>query len=443
MKEKTSYTDILIVDDKGKIAYFDISNLQLLGLRPDEVIGKKVTSLYKDLNESNSTMIKAIKTREATINCEQKLTSYLNNVVHQTSSTFPIMNGKKIIGSIEFAQYYYEKEAIKLIEKHYEHMIYRKNNTTYTIDDIITRNKRMIDIKEKIGRISKTESTVLIQGKTGTGKEMVAQSIHNCSKRRYAPFISQNCGAIPENLLESILFGTTKGSFTGAEDRQGLFEMAQGGTIFLDEINSLSPMLQVKLLKVIEDKRIRRIGSSKEIPLNVRVIAALNENAEELLKKKILREDLYYRLSVVMFKLPDLIERKEDIEYLANFYIDYYNHKLCCNVKHISKDILLSFLNYSWPGNVRELRNVIEGIFNYIDGDKITMDSIPKKILQNDNAIGHKIQWREGYSLKLYLKNYEKGIIMEAYRRNNNSLSETAKQLNISKQLLEYKLNRY
>ncbi len=265
---------------------------------------------------------------------------------------------KKIVGAIEFNRFYFNKEDIKLVHNYSPHKIYRKNNTIYTIENIITQNPSMMKIKDKMIRASKTDSSILIYGETGTGKEMVAQSIHNLSDRFNNQYISVNCGAIPSNLFESLMFGTVKGSFTGSDNTTGLLEEANGGTLFLDEINSLDISLQVKLLKAIEEKVIRKVGGNKYIPIDIRVIAATNENPETLVEDGRLREDLFYRLGVVQMDLPTLETRKEDIAILVDNFIDFYNGKMNININSIHPDVMEKFYQYNWPGNIRELKKM-------------------------------------------------------------------------------------
>ncbi|MBU5439957.1 sigma 54-interacting transcriptional regulator [Tissierella sp. MSJ-40] len=443
MFKQDSCKNVVIIDNTGVIIYFTMSNLPVYDLTPEDVMGGKLTSLYKNLDNNNSTLIAATKTGQPTINYKQGLKTKRNNLVYQVGSTYPIMDRDRIIGAIEFSDYFDKKGKLPYKGCFQSNIIYNRNGTCYTIDDIITRNQEMIKIKEKIHRVSKTESIILIQGNTGTGKELIAQSIHNCSNRREGPFISQNCGAIPENLLEGILFGTTKGSFTSAENKEGLFELAQGGTLFLDEINSLSPLSQVKLLKAIEERRIRRIGGSHEIPLDIRIIVALNEDPRVLMEQGRMREDLYYRISVVQIILPELIARKDDIELLSNYYIEIYNKKLGYNVKPISKELLDVFEQYNWPGNVRELKNVIEGAFNNITKNELTIEDIPSRMLESKKHEITDTLYNLNCDLKTYLEDHERSIILEAYKNYQNNLTLTAASLKISKQLLKYKLNKY
>ncbi|MGD9087403.1 MAG: sigma-54 dependent transcriptional regulator, partial [Desulfobacterales bacterium] len=226
---------------------------------------------------------------------------------------------------------------------------------------IIGRSERMKAVFDLVERVADTDSTILITGETGTGKGLVAKAIHQNSRRKNKPFISINCGAIPENLLESELFGHVRGAFTGATvSKSGKFELAHGGTIFLDEIGDMSPDLQVKVLKVLEEGEFEQVGGAKTIKVDVRVIAATHRDLPEEVKKGQFREDLFYRLYVIPIGLPALRERKSDIPYLASYFIQMYNNKNNRCIDGISDKALEVMLNYKWPGNVRELRNVIE-----------------------------------------------------------------------------------
>lgn len=251
------------------------------------------------------------------------------------------------------------------------------------LEDIISKSEKMSKLKEKIRKIAKTQSTVLITGESGTGKELIARAIHNCSDRAKQPFIAINCGAIPENLLESELFGYVKGAFTGANNngRIGKFELANTGVIFLDEIGDMPLYLQAKILRVIQEKKIERIGSNKSIDLDIKIIAATNVNLEEKIKEQKFRSDLYYRLNVIPFKLLPLRERKEDILPIIEKLIKKYNRISGKNIISIDDEVKQAFLSYDWPGNVRELENVIELMFN-ISGNSSILNSslLPENI---------------------------------------------------------------
>lgn len=441
----SDYDNVLIVDENGMIIFYDLADLHSLrelGLRPEEFMGKKITSFYKNLSPESSTLLNVLKSGDALCNVKQELITKTGNIMISMNSSFPIKEGDKIIGAIEFSKHYFTKDNIQSLDKFASHKIYRKNNTYYTIDDVITVNQKMEAIKSKITKIAKTNSTILIYGNTGTGKEVVAQAIHNLSDRYDKPFISMNCGAIPASLLESTLFGTTKGSFTGSEDMPGLFEQAEGGTLFLDEINSLDINLQVKLLKAIEEKTIRRIGGKKNISLDIRVIAATNEDPEVLLAEKRLRDDLFYRF-VVQIDLPNLSERKEDIVVLLEYYMNFYNNNMNIKINSYQPEVLDCFKRYDWPGNIRELKNAVETAYNNAVSNQITMDDIPKRITKNAS---HSTPVRKGRmleSLKDSVDEFEKEIIVSELQTTNGRIAETARRLGISKQSLKYKMEKY
>jgi arginine utilization regulatory protein len=441
----SDYDNILIVDKSGNIIFYEFADLKVLkeiGLRPENFLGKHVTTSYKNLTNENSTIMKVLKTGEPICKVEQELIINNGNLFVTINSTYPIKEDGGIIGAIEFSKHIYSKEHIQSLDKFAEHKVYRKNNTIFTIDNIISVNPVMDEIKGKIAKVAKTNSTVLIYGKTGTGKEVVAQSIHNLSNRYGAPFISLNCGAVPPNLLESTLFGTVKGSFTGAVDRPGLFEQAEGGTLFLDEINSLDFYLQVKLLKAIEEKVTRRIGGNQNISVDIRIISATNEDPYDLVAEKKLREDLFYRLGVVQIDLPSLAERQEDIETLLEYYLNFYNSNMNMYIKAVEPGVIECFKRYPWPGNIRELKNAIETAYNNASADTIALRDIPKRIREYNNSPPYEKKDDESYSLKESVEKYEKEIILRELNR-NGKLTETAKKLGITKQLLKYKLEKY
>ncbi len=438
MFQEDSSRHVVIVDSKGDVIYFTENNLPVYDLSYEDIIGRNISGIYKNLNKSNSSLIRSVKTGITVSNLKQGLETRKHKKVHQIGNTYPLIEENKIIGAIEFSKIISQDILTKTyIKKKVKENRYLENGTRYQLEDIITKDPSMLRLKDKIKKVSRTSSNVMIYGKTGTGKELVAQSIHNESNRKYCKFVSQNCGAIPANLLESILFGTEKGSFTGAEDKPGLFELANGGTIFLDEINSMDLSSQVKLLKVLEEGRVRRLGGLESIPIDVRVITASNEKVQTLLDSNKMRPDLYYRLAVVQLDIPDLKDRLDDIELLSNYFIDRYNIKFNARVKYIDANLLEIFKNYNWPGNVRELKNVIESSFNMLEGKEILENHIP------ENIIKYECKRTKFNDLKTYLEEHEKDIILKAYKKHENKLTKTANQLNISKQLLRYKLDKY
>ncbi|CEG26391.1 sigma-54 interaction domain-containing protein [Bacillus sp. B-jedd] len=447
LKNLADYDNVLVVDRNGVILFYDLADVKILktlGMRPEEFIGSRITSFYTNLTEENSTLLSAIRTGESLCNVRQEMKTRTGNEYISMNSTFPIKQGEEIVGAIEFSKHFFKKPDIRVIDQYAGHKIYRKNNTIYTINDIITENPGMLEIKRKIERIARSDSTVFLYGSTGTGKEMVAQAIHNAGSRYGKQFLSLNCGAIPPNLIESTLFGTVKGSFTGSEDMPGAFEQANGGTLFLDEINSLDLHLQVKLLKAIEEKTIRRIGGKKNIFLDIRVISATNEHPEQLLAEKRLREDLYYRLGVVQLELPLLKDRPEDIKLLLDTYIAFYNAHMDVAVDGYNDEVLDCFMGYDWPGNVRELKNAVETAFNQVESRMITLEDIPYRVRQfKKGPQASAVPIRGKRPLKDAVEEFELTLIQEALKESNGVIAESARILGLSKQLLKYKMEKH
>ncbi|MGE5432871.1 MAG: sigma-54-dependent transcriptional regulator [Syntrophomonadaceae bacterium] len=302
-------------------------------------------------------------------------------------------------------------------------------------DNLIGESRQMLKIFDLINTVAQTDTTVMIRGESGTGKELVAKAIHINSKRKYFPIVTVNCGALAESLLESELFGHEKGAFTGAHyKRKGKFEMADGGTIFLDEIGTVSPKMQIELLRVIETKQFMRVGGNENIKSDFRVIAATNEPLENLLKEGKFREDLYYRLNVFTIFIPPLRERREDIPILAYYFMNKFNAAMNRNIKSISNEAMDFLVNYSWPGNVRELENAIERALVVGKGDSIKIDDLPFHVTPNNRVDD------EGDKS---LESVEKRHIMNVLEINNWNISKSAEALQIDRVTLYNKINKY
>lgn len=300
----------------------------------------------------------------------------------------------------------------------------------YCFDDILGISEE-IDKVKSIGMMAcETSSPVFIYGETGTGKEMMAQAIHCKSGRCKKPFVAQNCSAIPENLLESIFFGVSKGSFTGAAEAEGLFEAAQGGTLYLDELNSMDISFQGKLLRVIQEGELRRLGENKIRKVDVRIIASVSEEPELLLKTNRLRKDLYYRLNVIRIDIPSLDERKEDIPFLVNSFINKHNLKLKANIEGITEEALKAIMKKTYAGNVRELEHLVEGAI--ILKQTGVIDSSDLNLKENLNT-----------SLKCKLEIMEKKYIKEALIICDYNVSKASVFLDIPRQTLQYKIKKY
>lgn len=440
---------IQIVDSTGRTIYYNKSMGKIEGIDPEEVLGKKVDEYLADVKEDSSTLMNALKNGEKIVDLIQHYNSEHKKKVTSINTTVPVKSGGKNIAAIEIAKDMTSlKELTESICKLQGTDTKVKKN--YNFSDIYGSNPVLRGAIQKAKKASMSSSSVLIYAETGCGKEVFAQSIHYNGSRKDKPFIPINCAAIPAALLEGMLFGTEKGSFTGAENKKGLFEEANHGTILLDEVNSMEPYLQSKLLRVLQDGYIRPIGSSKIIEIDVRIIATLNEEPEKLIESGKLRKDFYYRLSVIRLSIPPLRERKEDIPKLVWGFIGDYNKILGKNIQGIDEAVMKQLLEYNWPGNIRELKNVIESAMNMADRDSILNHKhfetgIFKKCSSRTFRDIDKIDIDEygNMNLEKYICNIEKEIIKKTLEKNNFNISKTSRQLNVSRQNLQYKIRKY
>ena len=314
-------------------------------------------------------------------------------------------------------------------------------------DGIIGRSRKMQQIFKLVRRVAQSDSTVIINGESGCGKGLVARAIHGNSKRKDNPFVTINCGAIPENLLESELFGHVRGAFTGATtSKTGKFELAKGGTIFLDEIGDMSPSLQVKILRVLEEKEFEQVGGIKTLAAEVRIIAATHRDLEALVKEKTFREDLYYRLNVIPVKIPSLRDRKSDIPLLASHFLDEFNKKCATEVEDISADAMTLLKQHSWPGNVRELKNMVERFVVLKGEGMIEPQDLPDSIMGDidNSAPSPAIEISEdGINLNTAVTEFEKTLILESLNRTNWIKNKAARLLHLNRTTLVEKIKRY
>ncbi len=325
-----------------------------------------------------------------------------------------------------------------------ENVILRRElRREYSFHNILTKSPRMLEILETIKKIAEYKSTVLITGESGTGKELIARAIHYSSLRADGPFVPVNCGAIPENLLESELFGHLKGAFTDASySKKGLFEEADSGTLFLDEIGELPLFLQVKLLRALQEEEIRRVGDARAIPVDVRIIAASIRNLAQEVKEERFRGDLFYRLNVLSLHLPPLRERREDIPLLVKSFIHRYNDRLHKDIKGISKEALSAIFDHPWEGNVRELENAIERALALAEGDKIELGDLPAHVREPEPE-GEMILPPHELSIKKMSRQMEKELIRRALQKSGGNRTQAAKMLEISHRALLYKIKAY
>lgn len=443
-----NYIDGIVVTNKfGYIEFYKNFRPELNKLKESDVLHKHILDVYPGLTEETSSVMRVLSTGRPISNEFQVLKTYKGQSINAINTTLPIRQNDEIIGAVDVSRYIdspFERQDIVLSIK---------DNVTsgnlYSVDDIITSSREMEIIKERIPMIADTDSSVLIYGETGTGKELVAQSIHTSSKRRNKRFISQNCAAIPANLLESILFGTVKGSYTGAENKPGLFEIANGGTLFLDEINSMEKSVQAKILKAIEEKQVVRLGGYEPIKTDVKIVSAINQDPIKCVEEGRIRSDLFYRLSVVQINVPPLRERQKDLFYLTDHFLKEFNKLMGREILGLVEEAESIFRAYSWPGNVRELKNVIEGAFNIASGRFIKASDLPAYIKQNVSG-SHSRNLLAGDTetemfipgnLEEAMRNYEREIISRALQM-TDSYVEAAELLGITKQNLNYKMNK-
>lgn len=326
-----------------------------------------------------------------------------------------------------------------------ENQLLRKEvGKEYSFENIVSKNEKMQKIFDVIKKVSQYKSTVLITGESGTGKELVARALHYNSDRSQSPFIAINCGAIPENLLESELFGHAKGAFTDAiRTKKGLFEEADGGTLFLDEIGELPGQLQVKLLRVLQDGEIRRIGESKPIQIDVRIVAATVRDLSKEVNEGRFREDLFYRLNVLPIHIPPLRERKEDIPLLIQHFIGKYNQAMNKYVADIDHKAMDTLMNYKWYGNVRELENTIERAIVLSEKNNIELENLPIEIQNFKEEFQLEVLFEEEYSIKKASKSLEINLIKKALRRTKGNHTHAARLLELSHRALLYKIKEY
>jgi len=314
----------------------------------------------------------------------------------------------------------------------------------YDFENMVGKSKTMKEIYSLIEKVALTDSTVLISGESGTGKEMAARAVHFLSPRRERAFVSLNCGALPENLLESELFGHVKGSFTGAvATKKGMFEIAEKGTLFLDEVSEMSPWTQVKLLRSLQDKKIRRVGGTEEIPVDVRIIAATNQNLQQRMDDGKFREDLFYRLNVISFEMPPLRKRREDISLLVTHFLEKYCKGMGRPVKRIAPEVFSVFESYPWPGNVRELENTIERVVAIEERETITRESLPKEMLMPNKRQDVSLSLQPGFDLNAKMDEISNHYVQQALVESKGNLKEAASLLGINYRSLRYLIDKH
>lgn len=417
---------VFTVDSHMKVTYFNKAAEKITGINRTKAVGMYCYNVLKsNICENNCPIRLSFKTGTETINKHKNILRIDGKKIPVTLNSSVLRDNKgNMIGGVETFR---DLSPIVELQKEIERR--------YTFEDIVTKSPDILKIFDVLPNIAQSESSVLIQGPSGTGKELFARAIHNLSFRKNGPFIAINCGALPDSLIESELFGYSKGAFTDAKkEKPGRFEQAENGTLFLDEVDSLPISTQVKLLRVLQEKLYEPLGSTKSKKSNVRILSASKNNLLKLVNNDSFREDLYFRLNVVKIELPTLSARREDIPLLINHFIYKFNHKMGKHITGLSHDVLTKLMIYDYPGNVRELENIMEHCFVMCKTDEIQIYDLPlelSKIKSEVPMIFNTIQ------------NAEKEKILEILEKNNWDRSKTAKDLGIDRTTLWRKIKKF
>lgn len=439
------------IDKNSKTIIYNDSMEKIEKMSKNYVMSKSFMDIVEEMNIKKSTLLEVLDKKKIIENNMQRYVDKNGKEITTINTTIPIMQGNDFLGALEISKDITTIETLSEKIMNLKKTSRNKDNNQkriYKFDDIIGHSKVMRTSINKAKKASKSDASVFIYGETGTGKELISQSIHYASNRKEYPFIAQNCAALPESLFEGILFGTSKGGFTGAVDRIGLFEQANKGTLLLDEINSMPMILQAKLLRVLQEGCVRRVGGTTDIPVDVRVIATTNESPTKILNEDKIRRDLYYRLSVINIEIPSLRDRKEDIALLCDRFIKKYNEKLNKSVKGISYEGLNYLKSHSWQGNVRELENVIYSTMSMMDDEKTIA---PHMIILNDCYNIKEKKVNDDYSLDdlenktldHIIGDIEEGYIIESLEKTAYNVSKAAAILGMNRQNLQYKMKKY
>ena len=438
---------VYIVDKQGIGRFYNETMATMEKVNVEDVLQKKFHEAFPEVRNNDSTMLKALLKAEPTVKKQQTYKNFYGKEITTVNSTIPIVVNGETVAALEVAKDITDirrmSDTLLELQKGNTEPVENRKKTIkrYTFDDIQGQNDDFQLALNRAKKAADNDASVFIYGETGTGKELFAQSIHYCGKRKNKPFLAQNCAAIPESLLEGILFGTSKGGFTGAVDREGLFEQANGGTLLLDEISAMPYELQGKLLRVLQEDYIRRVGGMKDIPVDVRIIATVNEPPEDLIAQGKLRSDLFYRLCVVNIEIPSLRERMDDIQILAEGFLEKFNKKFDKEIWMISDGALKKLKNHSYPGNVRELENIIEQAVSMSDNEHALTEknlSMPTRRRKAPT-----INYDKEIPLDKYLDDIEAKIISEALFDARGNISKAADALHIKRQTLQHKLKKH
>ncbi|EFV77130.1 MULTISPECIES: sigma-54 interaction domain-containing protein [Cytobacillus] len=427
---------LVVVNKEGTIIYINENYCNFLEIEREKALGKHVSEVI----ENSRMHIVAESGKEEIADLQYIRGNYM------IANRIPIFSDGEVIGAFGTVFFRDTKEWMQM-NSHVKSMLTKIQSfiqeidpsVKYSLDDILGNSSQIHSLKEKVKMVAASDISVLIRGESGTGKELFAHSIHQLSNRSHQPFVKINCGAIPEHLLESELFGYEEGAFTGAKKggKKGKFQLADGGTLFLDEIGDMPLNMQVKLLRALQEGEIESVGSTSPVKVDVRIIAATNRPLEKMMEEKRFREDLFYRINVVPFMIPSLRDRMEDLSLLIDSFIKKITKKSGKRISAIEDEVIEKFHQYSWPGNIRELENVIEASIHLTSNESITTESLPDYMKESAvYPVGKK-------NLKDILEETEKRILTQSLSKYNHDRLEAAKALGISKSSMYEKLKKY
>jgi len=437
-----------VLDRDGNTIIYNDAMARLEKMQRKGVLRRPFKEVFENISEEESTLLQALHHKKITLNKQQTYQNRDGMTINAINSTIPVIYNDEVIAAIEVSKdvTYIRQLSNTILDLQKETLEPERSKSgrirRYSFNDLVGQNKKFLETVEIARKAARSSASVLLYGETGTGKELIAQSIHYDSDRKDKPFLAQNCAALPESLLEGILFGTAKGGFTGAIDREGLFEQADGGTLLLDEISAMPYELQGKLLRVLQEDYLRRVGGTEDIPIDVRIIATINERPEQLIQSGKLRKDLYYRLKIISIDLPPLREKKDDILLLAGKFIEKYNERYGKKITGLSEGATEKLLHYDYPGNVRELENIIMAAISMADEEQILTEK--HILLNNEDKDVTKVPFDFTQAgMDWYLENMEKEMIIFALAKHNRNISRAAEFLKIKRQTLQHKIKKY
>jgi arginine utilization regulatory protein len=452
---------VILCDADSRVYLLNDAAVKMDSIVTQDVLGAHISDVYQTRDGTDLLIPRVIEEKRPIVEQRQYYTTRYGKNVDIVCNNFPIVNKNgQLLGGFSIMEDWSKVDGLhrqildlqdKLIARSKDSARAAKNPLAakYQFRDIIHISSAMSEVIKRCKRVAQSDSSVMIYGETGTGKELLAQSIHNASRRAGGPFMAINCAAIPENLLEGLLFGTEKGAFTGAERRVGLFEQANSGTLLLDEINSMNISIQSKLLRVIQEGVIRRVGGMAEIHIDVRILSNINIPPYRAIEENRLRQDLFFRLGAVSINIPPLRKRHEDIPLLIKNFILKFNQRMVRNVSNVDQETLELFYAYDWPGNVRELQHAIEHAMNIIPDDisVISREYIPEHLQieagRKTPETSPPSRLGAGKSLNSAIWDVERDAMCRALSENGGNISKSALALGMSRQNLQYRIKRY